>query len=244
MKVLYIKLFCALLMLAFFGCSIPNFAGSADSARVVAFRSEELGFDSYFLVVVPNKDKEAYPVLYLLQGSGSDPYGWTYYNTMQDIANEHEMIIVSAAAGHAPWTTPYTGKMIDYVLEIVDLVDQTYNTIPDKKHRAVGGLSLGGFGALRIIAAHPEVFGSGSSMSGGFDAASNAAYQLFMGSNIMFDCGTGDSLFPGNRALHDKLTELNVPHTFNTYTGGHNTYYFEEHAESHYKFHSEFFKRN
>ena len=39
-----------------------------------------------------------------------------------------------------------------------DLIDKTYKTIPNKEHRAVAGLSMGGYGALVWAMHHPDTF--------------------------------------------------------------------------------------
>jgi S-formylglutathione hydrolase FrmB len=54
------------------------------------------------------------------------------------------------------------------VLETVAFVDATFRTIPDRRFRAIGGLSSGAFGAVNIASRHPDVFGIGMSFSGYF----------------------------------------------------------------------------
>jgi enterochelin esterase family protein len=51
------------------------------------------------------------------------------------------------------------GNYEDYILEIVEHVDGEYRTLADREHRAIGGHSSGGFGALRFGMRHPEAFG-------------------------------------------------------------------------------------
>lgn len=46
-----------------------------------------------------------------------------------------------------------------FVHDVVDLVDSVYRTIPDKEHRAIGGLSVGALQSLYISASAPDVFG-------------------------------------------------------------------------------------
>lgn len=55
----------------------------------------------------------------------------------------------------------------DYVArDIVAKVDSTYRTLAHRDQRAVGGLSMGGYGAITLALAYPEVFGAAASHSG------------------------------------------------------------------------------
>ena len=51
--------------------------------------------------------------------------------------------------------------------ELVPYVDAHFQTLPDKKHRAMAGLSMGGMGTHAVTLARPETFGSYGLMSGG-----------------------------------------------------------------------------
>lgn len=46
-----------------------------------------------------------------------------------------------------------------FVHDVVNLVDSLYRTVPDKAHRAVAGLSVGGYQSIFLGANHPDVFG-------------------------------------------------------------------------------------
>ena len=52
------------------------------------------------------------------------------------------------------------------VKDLIGHVDATYRTIADRRGRAIGGLSMGGFGALVLAFRHPDVFASVASHSG------------------------------------------------------------------------------
>jgi S-formylglutathione hydrolase FrmB len=133
--------------------------------------------------------------------------------------------------------------------EVVAFIDQRFRTLADKNARAITGLSMGGFGALHIAVNHPATFGAAGSISGGVDprpfpknwnlAAAfgdpvrNAGYwndqaiinnaQRFVGAGIdlAIDCGVDDFFAPSNRALHQRMLELKVPHDYSERPGGH-----------------------
>lgn len=55
----------------------------------------------------------------------------------------------------------------DYIVQdLVAHVDATYRTIPERDARAIGGLSMGGFGALQLAMKHPDLFGATASHAG------------------------------------------------------------------------------
>jgi S-formylglutathione hydrolase FrmB len=55
----------------------------------------------------------------------------------------------------------------DYIVrDLVAHVDATYRTIPERRARGIGGLSMGGFGALMLAMRHRDLFVSAASHSG------------------------------------------------------------------------------
>ncbi|MFN8718792.1 MAG: alpha/beta hydrolase [Gemmatimonadaceae bacterium] len=55
----------------------------------------------------------------------------------------------------------------DYVArDIVGHLDATYRTRADRAHRAIAGLSMGGYGAVTLALAYPDVFAAAASHSG------------------------------------------------------------------------------
>src|SRR5438876_1765136 len=83
------------------------------------------------------------------------------------------------------WANSYDQRQLieSYVVnDVVRYIDSKYRTIPDAANRAIGGLSMGGFGALNIAVHHPDIFGSVISLGGYYYAeggiwGNNAAYM-------------------------------------------------------------------
>ena len=133
--------------------------------------------------------------------------------------------------------------------EVVAFVDTRFRTVARKNARAITGLSMGGFGALHIALNHPDTFGAAGSISGGVDPrpfpknwnlagafgdpVGNAAYWSGVaiinnvhriadgGIDLAIDCGVDDFFAPGNRALHQRMLELKIPHDYTERPGGH-----------------------
>ena len=55
----------------------------------------------------------------------------------------------------------------DYIArDVVHFVDANFRTLADREHRGVGGLSMGGYGAVTLALRYPEVFSAAASHSG------------------------------------------------------------------------------
>ncbi|MFN5426216.1 MAG: alpha/beta hydrolase [Bacteroidota bacterium] len=139
--------------------------------------------------------------------------------------------------------------------EVPNHIDSAYRTINERRARAITGLSMGGHGALFIAFRHADRFSIAGSMSGALhvsvirkgynvekrlgDTVVNAAYwrdwsvlnvieQYPKDSlSILIDCGTEDRVIPMNRAVHDKMLKLKIPHEYLERPGEHNWPYWE-----------------
>lgn len=126
------------------------------------------------------KDNKKYPVLYLQHGWGEDETAWStqgHANLIMDnliAEGKVEPFIIVMTYGMTNGTrfgglASFNFKDFEKVLvdELVPYIDANFNTIADKKHRAMAGLSMGGMETKNITLARPEVFGSYGLMSGG-----------------------------------------------------------------------------
>ncbi len=148
--------------------------------------------------------KTRYPVLYLQHGGGEDETGWIRQGKANFIldnliasGNTKPMIIVMAngyasRAGYVvpdltgkPFGSPEMMKVMqermgafedDMTQALIPFVDKTYRTIPDRDHRAMAGLSMGGMQTFQVTFDHLELF----SYIGGFSGAANV---FAMGNN-------------------------------------------------------------
>jgi len=125
--------------------------------------------------------KRRYPVLLLQHGMGEDETGWTRQGRAQFIldnliaAGQAEPMIVVMDHGYAdkPGAPPFKltepmplrdihqafSRFEEVVIrDLVPMVDQSYRTIPDREHRALAGLSMGGMQTLFIALRHLDRF--------------------------------------------------------------------------------------
>ena len=120
---------------------------------------------------------------------------------------------------------------------------------------AIAGLSMGGFGALRLGAKYADRFHAISAHSAITDIAEMSAFaeepmqdflrvaprqeltavhwllkQRHKLPSLRFDCGVADSLLACNRQLHHELRAMGVPHTYEEFPGGHEWPYWSDHV--------------
>jgi enterochelin esterase family protein len=153
----------------------------------VWYPSPACGMNRRMIVYTPpdyEKNKKKYPVLYLLHGGGGDEEAWisrgrANYILDNLIAAEkaEPMIIVitngipsvAAAPGDRPLSTLLTstaspaamtsGKFEESMTEdIIPFVEKNFRVIPDPDHRALAGLSMGGYHTQKITNANPGKF--------------------------------------------------------------------------------------
>jgi enterochelin esterase family protein len=199
-----------------------------------------------------------YPVFYLLHGIGGDEEAWiTQGRTAQVLDNliaqgkAQPMIVVmtngNIAMEAAPLETstgynvpsmglPKTmeGSFETAFPEIVKFIDKTYRTIPQKRSRAIAGLSMGGFHSKFISQNNPDMFnyiGLFSAAIGVTDANISPIYQdndkklatLFSKKPALYWIGIGneDFLIQNNNDYRKFLDEHHYPYTYMETGGGH-----------------------
>ena len=130
-----------------------------------------LGQEIKYTIVLPpgyERGNKKYPVVYLLHGLGDNESSWLEYGRIAQIADQAiaekeivPMIFVMPQGFRNYYVNDFAGTFLYedmFVKELVPFIDSRYNTIPDSRHRAVMGYSMGGFGALILPALHPDVF--------------------------------------------------------------------------------------
>lgn len=129
---------------------------------------------------------------------------------------------------------------------------------------AIGGLSMGGYGAIRLGAKYADRFSSISAHSAFADIEGMTAFveeplseylrcapRDELGATywlrrhrhrlpkLRFDCGLSDPLIEGNRALHRMLETEGITHVYQEFAGGHEWPYWQEHVARTLRFVSE-----
>lgn len=231
-----------------------NFTGATQHGNIemVWYESKTLGQERRMMVYTPHGYKECnkpYPVLYLLHGGMCDETTWDNMGRATAIIDNRiqkgeaePMIVVMPNGNPSQNAAPdmlfpnsdrneelgrarnaYVNSLVN---DIIPYIENHYRVIPDKAHRAVSGLSMGGAHTLAVTAAYPEVFdyicpmGCGGRESeefiNGILGIKKAGYKLYWHA-----AGTADFAHPSAVILDKILTENNMPHTFYEKDGGH-----------------------
>jgi S-formylglutathione hydrolase FrmB len=130
----------------------------------------------YRVGLPPGYDADAdrrWPVIYLLPGGGGDERSWETFTDIVPLVTATGVIVVLPYGGltfHTDWEI---GERRAYerafVERLVPEIDATYRTLSDRDHRAIGGFSRGGYGAMLTAARHPDLFAAAGSFSGALD---------------------------------------------------------------------------
>lgn len=234
-------------------------AGRVEDQQVF---SVSLGRSMRYLAWLPpgyDKGRQRYPVVYLLHGyrDGGAPdflskgqagviseqlLGQGQLTPMILICPEGEdSFYCDSSDGQQKYETYLTR-------ELLEAVDTRYRTLAEASARGIGGLSMGGFGALKLALQYPGTFKSVWSFSGLFDVrdpsfrpelfgsgpeseahrAWNSPVALLetsperaSGLKIAFSCGEQDHLYGSNLKLEATLKRLDIPHRFEHGAGYH-----------------------
>jgi S-formylglutathione hydrolase FrmB len=153
---------------------------SAPTVETVQFQSKLVNATLPYNAILPPDYNEAratrYPVLYLLHGITGHYSDWLTHTNLADYAADYRMIIVIPEGNNGWYTdsaTVVNDKYESYILkDLIPDVQKRYRTIEARFGRAIAGLSMGGYGALKFGLKNPETFAFAASLSGVVPAAS------------------------------------------------------------------------
>jgi S-formylglutathione hydrolase FrmB len=115
-----------------------------------------------------------YPVLYFLHGLGDNERtlfnsgGWTLFDDLHRQHKMGEFLIVAPEGGRTFYINSAHGtvRYSDFFLqEFIPLIEARYRINKGRNNRAISGISMGGYGALRFAFSHPEMFFAVSAQS-------------------------------------------------------------------------------
>lgn len=236
-------------------------------------RSDVLGVNKDFSIYLPagyEESEQRYPVVYVLHPAGGTHESWIHSGYLPQVADDAirsgmalPMIVVMADAGGMG--EMHLGKHLgffsvpgwDYEAyfhkELIPLIDSTYRTLSDKKHRAIIGASMGGEASISYAQKHPELYGASCAISGivGYPEQSQMAQSdkdyadsLIANNPTAFvekatdeeidrlrsvrwftDCGDSDYFYEGNIAFFLAMKKRGVAIDYRMRSGVHGWYY-------------------
>ena len=237
-----------------------------------AFYSDALGRTMpYGIYLPPTYDSDPgrhYPVAYMLHGAGGHYSEWVAYGLPESAEDliwngEIQPLIIVMPQGDQSYFINHVGtdeaRWGDYIaFDLVAHIDATYRTIPQPSSRAIGGLSMGGFGALQLAFTHPEIFGVVGAHSPAlytieqidtlidapdegeeFDPLELAkTMNLAYAPKVWVDAGSDDRWADRDLLLGQILDARNIPHQVQLSPGQHTAEYWTAHAKDYVRFYA------
>ena len=245
--------------------SDPVFEG--DSLRLLTFKSPALGGRGDVTLFVPpgSEGGESLPLILLLHGVYGSHWAWSlkggaHRTALKLIGQGLIGPVVIAMPSDGLWgdgsgylphrSADYEGWIVE---DVVGCVTELLPCLSERSKLFIAGLSMGGYGALRLGAKYAHKFGGVSGHSSlthpsqfsSFVEEPIASYRVtreeelgvlyWMKKNretlppVRFDCGAGDDLIGENRRLHRDLTAEEIPHLYVEFEGGHTWEYWQKH---------------
>jgi len=143
------------------------------SLHIAQWSSRVLGKQTTVRVIYPETGTPPFPVLYLMHGRSDDSSSWSRNSRIENHAAAFPMIVAMPDGYLGFYTDNEQGPAFARHIgkELPDMIERTFQARADRAGRAIGGLSMGGYGALRVGLGYPDRFCSIHSHSGALDGA-------------------------------------------------------------------------
>jgi S-formylglutathione hydrolase FrmB len=238
----------------------------------IYYHSQSLQKASSFNVVFPDDRNIPKPwsVFYLLHGLSDDHSIWMRRTSIERYVAGLPLVVVMPDGGRGWYSNAVEGARYedDLIKDIVGLVDHTFPVRAERSGRCIGGLSMGGYGAIKLGIKHHEMFASVNSHSGAVGIMHDPErvktlqpeFARIFGKSpedgpddpfalvksvdhgrlpaMKLDCGTGDFLLEENRAFHKHLEDLHISHQYDEFPGVHDWAYWDKHVQEAIAFHA------
>jgi enterochelin esterase-like enzyme len=210
------------------------------------------------------KERQSVKMVILLHGVYGSHWVWAMkakvHQTLERLIKSGElgpMILVMPSDGlYADGSAYVKHKEADYekwiVEDVITACRENIEEVGEQSEVFITGLSMGGYGALRLGAKYPSVFTAFSGHSSitefaqmaefvedfpalkGSASVQESVLEVILANRdsdlkFRFDCGKEDLLVERNRRLHQKLKSAGVSHVYEEYSGSHEWPYWEEH---------------
>lgn len=236
------------------------------------FYSQALGTQTEVNVVIPQRStigqigieskasKDKYKCLYLLHGLSDDHTIWMRRTSIERYASEYGICVVMPNGGRSFYTDMKYGlKYYTFITEELPAMIQDLLPVSDKREdNYVAGLSMGGYGALKIAMRECDRFCAGAGISSVADIRRKDFHETeipIFGENleipddddlfrlaekcnanpnkprIYMGVGTSDFMYDDNVRLREKFETLNFDYTYRESEGTHNWAFWDEYIQ-------------
>jgi S-formylglutathione hydrolase FrmB len=155
----------------YFLCLAPSSFTATGRVECNSLPSRVLSRSVPYCVVLPpsfDTDKaRRFPVLYFLHGLGDNEQTFVHsgaWNLVDDLREKGELrdfLIATPDGGASFYINSKDGKerYEDFLLqEFFPFIEKRYRVTAGRKHRAIAGISMGGYGAMHLAFRHPQLF--------------------------------------------------------------------------------------
>jgi len=208
----------------------------------------------FFIYLPPcydEKSDQRYPVLYLLHGQTYTADQWIRLGAVSTVDN----LILSGASipfmivlpDDRYWNLPpgpgFGQRLVD---ELIPYIDTNYRTLPDRNHRAIGGMSRGAGWALRLGLTHWDLFGTVGLHSLAVlqkDASEVkdwlAAIPPSSRPSVFMDIGDNDQELEMAQYVESQFNDFGLSHEWHLYSGAHTEQYWGAHVEEYIQWYAD-----
>lgn len=134
------------------------------------FSSASLGRQTACNLIIPQGQDAPWSVFYLLHGASDDHTIWSRRTSIERYVDGLPLLVVMPEGGGTGFYTDAangSGRYESAIIEdLIPFMDAIFPTRPEKAGRCIGGLSMGGYGAMKLALKHPDLFCSANSHSG------------------------------------------------------------------------------
>ena len=182
-----------LLLLVLTFAALPDAAYAQPPAQRARLREDSvqsaaLSRTMKYRVLVPQDyetSQRRYPVLYLLHGLTGDYTDWTTRTNLAEYTRTLALIVVMPDGENQWYTNAADGsaRFEDFIVtDLAADVVRKYRTVNSRYGRAIAGLSMGGYGALKLALKRPAQYAVAGSFSGAFGVTIEGRYDRMIAS--------------------------------------------------------------
>ncbi len=215
-----------------------------------------------YTALVPDAGTPPYAVLYQLHGASDDHRAWLYKSNLLRYLDGMPLLVILPSGENGYWLDAPPLRALEQLV-VHDLSAHVARTFRVREGRAaIGGLSMGGYGAIRLGLRHPDRYASIYAHSSrlpsrrelpelawtrGVDEAELDALDVDLVAEhvdratmpaLAFDCGTEDHLLADSRRFHARLEALGLPHEYREHPGAHTWDYWDRHVQTALRHHA------
>ncbi|CAM3502087.1 alpha/beta hydrolase [Zobellia roscoffensis] len=252
---------------------ISDAAYESANLRFITVKTNKLkGRGDICVFVPPMTDLVDLPLVILLHGVYGSAWVWSqkagvHISALEMMESGEIPPMVIAMPSDGLWGDgsgylPHNQKDFEswIVDDVPNAIIENIPSVSKKSELFISGLSMGGFGALRLGVKYHNRFKAISGHSSitdleqmhlfveesldnyeQEDAWENSVWALIKKNKnhlpyLRFDCGSQDQLIAYNRKLHEQLEEHEIPHIYEEFNGAHEWTYWSEHVKDTLRF--------